>query len=107
MDRHLRLRPITPAISTVHRREHRIDFGKERSYLATKPEILDHLRHCLNVISKRVEVDERFGWNYVSHKETGSLIRVTLQAPDGQTPGDHRQASDQGLRIFKLSRTRR
>ena len=59
--------------------------GKERSYLATKPEILDHLRHCLNVISKRVEVDERFGWNYVSHEETGSLVRVTLQAPDGQT----------------------
>lgn len=59
--------------------------GKERSYLATKPEILDHLRHCLDVISRRVDVDERFGWDYVSHEETGSLVRVILQAPDGQT----------------------
>jgi len=59
--------------------------GKERSYLATKPEILDHLRHCLDVISRRVDVDERFGWDYVSHEETGSLVRVTLRAHDGQT----------------------
>lgn len=58
--------------------------GKERSYLAAKPEILDHLRHCLDVISRRVDVDERFGWDYVSHEETGGLVRVTLQAPDGQ-----------------------
>lgn len=58
---------------------------KERSYLATKPEILDHLQHCLDVLSRRMDVDERFGWDYVSHEETGSLVRVTLRAPDGLT----------------------
>lgn len=59
--------------------------AKERGYLATKPEVLDHLRHCLDVIARRVDVDERFGWDYVSHEETGGLVRVTLQTADGQT----------------------
>ncbi len=59
--------------------------GKDRCYLATKPEILDHLRHCLNVLSRRVDIDERLGWDYVSHEESGGLVSVTLRAPDGQT----------------------
>ena len=36
--------------------------GQDRSYLATKGEVLDHLEHCLNVIKQRVQVDELFGW---------------------------------------------
>src|SRR6266404_2317806 len=32
--------------------------GKDRSYLATKDEVLDHFEHCLNVIRQRVEVHE-------------------------------------------------
>src|ERR1700722_169033 len=30
--------------------------GQDRSYLATKGEVLDHLEHCLNVIKQRVQV---------------------------------------------------
>ncbi|GAA2426705.1 hypothetical protein GCM10009856_41620 [Mycolicibacterium llatzerense] len=59
--------------------------GKERGYLASKPEILDHLQHCLNVVSRQVDVDERFGWSYVSHEETDRGVQVTLQDPAGQT----------------------
>jgi hypothetical protein len=59
--------------------------GRERAYLATKPEILDHLEHCLDVVSQRVEVTERFGWGYVSHEEADDVVRVTLRAPEGQT----------------------
>ena len=73
--------------------------GKERSYLATKPEILDHLQHCLDVISRRMDVDERFGWDYVSHEETGSLVRVHVAGSRWAYPGGDCQAADQGLRI--------
>ncbi|OKH83170.1 potassium transporter [Mycobacterium sp. ST-F2] len=59
--------------------------GKERGYLASKPEILDHLQHCLNVVSRRVDLDERFGWAYLSHTESDGVVQVSLQAPDGQT----------------------
>ena len=31
--------------------------GRERSYLATGPEVAAHLRHCLEVISKRFDVE--------------------------------------------------
>ena len=37
--------------------------GQDRSYLATKGEVLDHFAHCLNVIKQRVRVDEYFGWD--------------------------------------------
>src|SRR6516165_6121394 len=32
--------------------------GKDRSYLATKGEVLDHFQHCVDVIRERVRVDE-------------------------------------------------
>lgn len=59
--------------------------GKERGHLASKPEILDHLQHCRDVMSRRLDIDERFGWTYVSHDETDGAVRVTLQDPGGQT----------------------
>ena len=34
--------------------------GRDRSYLATKGEVLDHFEHCLNVIKQWVRVDEYF-----------------------------------------------
>lgn len=58
---------------------------EERGHLASKPEVLDHLRHCLDVIGERVAVDERFGWDYVSHEEVDDGVRVRLRGPAGQT----------------------
>ncbi|MFL6061797.1 MAG: FAD-dependent oxidoreductase [Marmoricola sp.] len=54
-------------------------------YLATKSEVLTHLEHCLDVAKSRVQVDERFGWSYESHKDGGDHVRVTLRSPDGRT----------------------
>jgi len=58
--------------------------GREPSHLATKPEVLDHLQHCLDVAKKRVEVEELFGWDYLSHEEIGGLVHVTFRAADGR-----------------------
>ena len=55
------------------------------SHLATKPEVLDHLQRCLEVARKRVNLEERFGWDYVSHEEADGLVHVTLTSPDGVT----------------------
>jgi cation diffusion facilitator CzcD-associated flavoprotein CzcO len=40
--------------------------GKEREHLATKDEVLDHLRHCLEVIKRRIRVTELFGYEFES-----------------------------------------
>ena len=58
--------------------------GEQPSHLASKPEVLDHLQHCLDVTRKRVDLEEHFGWEYVSHEEVGDLVHVTFQAPDGR-----------------------
>jgi thioredoxin reductase len=58
--------------------------GQDRSYLATKGEVLDHFEHCLNVIKQRVQVDERFGWALESHDETDGIVRITCRSADGQ-----------------------
>ena len=42
--------------------------GKDRAYLATKGEVLDHFQHCVDVIRERVQVDEYFGWDFVSEE---------------------------------------
>ncbi|MFD6388484.1 FAD-dependent oxidoreductase [Nocardia sp. NPDC060259] len=59
--------------------------GRERSYLATKPEVLDHLEYCLDTIKQRVQVDELFGWTMVSHDETAGIVRITCESADGAT----------------------
>lgn len=58
--------------------------GQDRSYLATKGEVLDHFEHCLTVIKQRVHVDEFFGWAVESHDEVGRIVRITCIAADGQ-----------------------
>ena len=58
--------------------------GQDRSYLATKGEVLDHFEHCLNVIKQRVQVDEYFGWTMESHDETDGIVRITCRSSDGQ-----------------------
>jgi hypothetical protein len=49
--------------------------GKPRSYLATRREIVAHLRHCLDVVRSRVTIDARFGYEYRSHDEGGPEAR--------------------------------
>ena len=57
--------------------------GRDRSYLATKGEVLDHFQHCVDVIAKRVEVELRCGWDYLSHTESDGLVRVQCRSSDG------------------------
>jgi cation diffusion facilitator CzcD-associated flavoprotein CzcO len=59
--------------------------GQDRSYLATKGEVLDHFEHCLNEIKRRVRVDEFFGWTLESHDETDGIVRITCKSSDGQS----------------------
>src|ERR1700747_3349197 len=58
--------------------------GKDRSYLATKGEVLDHFQHCVDVIRERVQVDEYFGWDFVSEEESNGIVRVTCRSADGR-----------------------
>lgn len=58
--------------------------GKDRSYLATKGEVLDHFEHCVDVIRQRVRVDEFFGWNFESEEEATGIVRVTCRSADGR-----------------------
>jgi cation diffusion facilitator CzcD-associated flavoprotein CzcO len=58
--------------------------GKDRAYLATKGEVLDHFQHCLDVIRDRVQVDEYFGWEFQSEKEANGIVRVIANAADGR-----------------------
>ncbi len=59
--------------------------GREPSYLATKGEVLDHFQYCLNVIKQRVQVQEYFGFDFLSHDETDGSVNITCRAADGQT----------------------
>ena len=55
--------------------------GRDRAYLATKDEVLDHFGHCLRVIRERVRVDELFGWTMESHEEIAGLCRSPADHP--------------------------
>lgn len=54
-----------------------------RSHLASRAEVLDHLRHCLDVAGAKLTLDERFGWTYTGHRESDGVVEVELQGPDG------------------------
>lgn len=58
--------------------------GKDRSYLATKGEVLDHFEHCVDVIRQRVQVDEYFGLDLESEAEQNGIVRATCRAADGR-----------------------
>ncbi|KUI36533.1 potassium transporter [Mycobacterium sp. IS-1496] len=57
--------------------------GRDRSYLATKDEVLDHMQHCLDEIRTRVRVDEFYGWDMVDDVEAGGRVRVSCLSADG------------------------
>ena len=58
--------------------------GQNPSYLATKDEVLDHMEHCLDVIRRRVRVEDYFGWTLESHDETDGNVRITCRSSDGR-----------------------
>ena len=58
--------------------------GQDRSYLATKGEVLDHFEHCLDVMKQRVQVNALFGWALESHDEADGIVRITCRSSDGQ-----------------------
>lgn len=57
--------------------------GREPGYLATRDEVAAHLRHCLEVIADRIEIDARWGWDYRSHVEDARGVTIHAQDPDG------------------------
>lgn len=59
--------------------------SKEREYLATKEEVLDHLRHCLEEIKRRVRVTELFGCELENAEEIGETVRITCRSGEGRT----------------------
>jgi cation diffusion facilitator CzcD-associated flavoprotein CzcO len=75
--------------------------GKDRAYLATKDEVLDHFVHCLDVVKQRVRVDELFGATMESHEEVDGIVRVTCRTADGhvQVVGAKRLIKAYGLAV--------
>lgn len=57
--------------------------GRERSYLATRDEVLDHLQHCLDEIRRSVRLDTYFGHTMESVEETSTRARVTCRSRTG------------------------
>ncbi|HEY1285003.1 MAG TPA: FAD-dependent oxidoreductase [Solirubrobacterales bacterium] len=57
--------------------------GADRSYLATKNEVLDHFSHCVDVVKGRVGLDEWLGTELLSHEAGKETIRLTCQSADG------------------------
>lgn len=57
---------------------------KPASHLASRDEVLDHLHHCVDVVRLKVDLEERYGWEYVEHAEAGGTVTVTLRGPDGR-----------------------
>jgi hypothetical protein len=59
-------------------------------HLASKVEVSDQFGHCLNVLSKRVELHPLFGHRYISHQETpsseGSQVEIEVQPVSGGEP---------------------
>lgn len=58
------------------------EWDKDPTYLATKPEVLGHLQHCLAVIARRTNLVDYLGWSYVSHEEAAGLVRTTVARGD-------------------------
>ena len=59
--------------------------GEPPQHLATKNEVLDHLRHCVDEAARAVEVVELFGHELEAADEDEEKVTVTCRAPDGST----------------------
>lgn len=59
-------------------------FGKERSHLASKDEVLAHVQYCLDVLEQRVRVSEFFGHEFERAEEVGGTVHITCRSADGE-----------------------
>lgn len=62
--------------------------GKDRTYLADRFEVLEHMRHCLDVLRGRMDLSEWYGWSYQSHEEStqphdGPIAHVHIVDEEG------------------------
>ncbi len=57
----------------------------DRSYLATKDEVLDHFSHCVDVVRGRVGLDEWLGTELISDEAGEGIVRLTCRSADGTT----------------------
>jgi len=57
---------------------------EDRSHLAAKDEVLDHLQHCYEVAADRTNVVELFGWEEESHEEIDGVVRITCRSATGE-----------------------
>ncbi len=55
-----------------------------RSYLATREEILDHFANILDVVRARVNLDERYGWEFIEHEERDGRVIARARNADGE-----------------------
>ncbi|MFT4564702.1 MAG: hypothetical protein ACI9BW_004472, partial [Gammaproteobacteria bacterium] len=46
--------------------------NQDAAYLASKPEVLDQFRHCLNLLRDKFSVAEFYGYNYEEHREVST-----------------------------------
>ena len=56
---------------------------RPREHLATKPEVLAHLQHCVDVAGRSVDLHQRLGWSYAGHSASAGGIEIELHGPDG------------------------
>jgi len=61
--------------------------GKAPSHLATRSEVVAHLTHCIETTRQRVTLDERYGYEYRSHDESGAGPDEVLVNCDSITAG--------------------
>lgn len=58
-------------------------FGKARSHLSSKTEVLDHLEHCVAEASSRVGITQLLGHEMQSIEEHGDVVRVVCRSTGG------------------------
>jgi hypothetical protein len=72
--------------------------GREPGYLAARSEVAAHLGHCLETLQARLNIELRYGYQYLSHDESGaapdevlvrcdSTLRSHAEEPRASTSG--------------------
>lgn len=57
---------------------------KEREHLATKDEVLHHLRYCVEEIKRRIRVTELFGYEFENSEEVGGTVGISCSSGEGR-----------------------
>lgn len=54
------------------------------AHLATRDEVLDHFTHVVDVVRRRVDLEEYYGWEFESHAERGGRVLVRARGAGGR-----------------------